>query len=184
MKNQNHALVLIDVQKGFLNSEYWGKRNNPDFEEIAKNLLETYRDLKLPVIHVQHISVEKLSPLRPGQEEVEFIPGFEPQPGERVFKKSVNSAFIGTDLEVYLKSQDIKTLVMVGFTSDHCVSTSARMASNLGFTVIIIDDCTVTFDRQRLGSLYPAELVHNVSLASLNGEFASILSAAEFKQSL
>lgn len=180
----HHALVLIDVQQGFLDADYWGKRNNPDFEITTKHLLETYRRLKLPVIHVQHISVEEKSPLRPGQRGVEFISGFEPIAGEETFKKSVNSAFIGTKLENYLKTQNIQTLVMVGFTSDHCVSTSARMASNLGFKVCIINDCTVTFNRTGLHSSYPAELVHDVSLASLRGEFATILKATELERLL
>ncbi len=176
-KHKNSALILIDIQKGFLDADYWGNRNNPEFELKTKELLEFYREHELPVIHVQHLSREKNSPLKPGQDGADFICGFEPRLGERIFQKSVNSAFIGTNLESYLLSQEMSSLTLAGLTSDHCVSTTARMAANLGFQVFIRSDCTATFDRKLLGIIYPADLVHAVSLASLNGEFATILDA-------
>jgi nicotinamidase-related amidase len=185
IQNINHALILIDVQKGFLDSAFWGMSNNPNFEIHMFKLLKIFRELKLPVLHVQHLSTEEKSPLRPGQNGVEFITGFEPKHGERIFQKSVNSAFIETNLEEYLKSKEIKSLTMIGFTTDHCVSTSARMAKNLGFEVSIPHDATVTFDRVGInGTLYSAELVHQVNLASLKNEFAKVLSSEEIVRDL
>ena len=52
--------------------------------------------------------------------------------GEVVIHKGVNSAFIGTDLERVIKGRDIRTLLVAGLTTDHCVSTTTRMAANLG----------------------------------------------------
>lgn len=101
----------------------------------------------------------------------------QPSCGERIFQKSVNSAFIGTGLESYLNDMGIRDLFLAGFTSDHCVSTTARMAGNLGFRVNIISDATVAFDRSDSVDTYSAELVHAVSLASLQGEFADIISS-------
>jgi nicotinamidase-related amidase len=129
----------------------------------------------LPVVHVQHLSADKGSPLRPGQEGVEFITGTEPQFGERVFQKTVNSAFIGTHLDEYLKSKCIHSLVIAGLTTDHCVSTSVRMAANFGFRVFIVADCTATFNRKVINIVYSADVVQDLSLASLNGEFATII---------
>lgn len=183
--SKNHALILIDAQKAFHDSDYWGKRNNPDFEKNIEHLLKIYRELKLPVLHVQHLSTEEKSPLRPGQNGVEFISGLEPKFGERIFQKSVNSAFIGTNLEEYLKSKQINSLTMAGLTSDHCVSTSARMACNLGFDITIAHDATATFDRIGIdGTIHSAELVHQISLASLDKEFAKILSCNDIKKQL
>lgn len=179
---ENQALIVIDVQKGFLNESYWGKRNNPNLLENVMALISNYRKLKLPIIHVQHLSLEEKSPLRPGQIGVDFINGLGPEFGERVFQKSVNSAFIGTNLDAYLRSQKITSLILVGFTSDHCVSTTARMASNLGYHVIIISDCVATFDRKLFGKEYTAELVHEISLASLRGEFGEVVRLVEFEE--
>ncbi len=173
------ALLVIDAQKGFSDSTYWGKRNNPEFETNILDLLALARELNLSVIHIQHLSTDERSPLRPGQDGVEFISGVEPRLGERVFQKTVNSAFIGTNLEFYLRSQGISSVALAGLTSDHCVSTSARMASNLGFQVYIVANCTATFDREGRDTSYAADLVHKINLASLNSEFATIVDTVE-----
>ncbi|HWU43398.1 MAG TPA: cysteine hydrolase family protein [Bdellovibrio sp.] len=173
-QNKNCALILIDVQKGFLDFSYWGKINNHHIVKNIEVLLKLYRELQYPIIHIQHLSTEETSPLRPGQEGSEFIESCAPRLGERIFQKSVNSAFIGTNLEAHLRTQNIESVVLAGFTSDHCVSTTARMASNLGFITSIVADCTATFERRGLDSIFPAELVHDVSLASLNNEFATV----------
>jgi nicotinamidase-related amidase len=168
------ALIVIDVQLGMDNPKL-GKRNNLDAEKRIADLIGAWRSGGKPVIHVQHDSVEPQSELRPDR------PGnavkFEAKPiaGEPVFRKNVNSAFIGTDLEGYLRERGINNLVMVGLTTEHCVSTSARMAANLGFNVTIVADATAAFEKDGFdGTHFTAEQVHNVELANLNREFATV----------
>jgi nicotinamidase-related amidase len=180
MNKAIHALLLIDVQKGFLDTEYWGIRNNPKLEENISALLTAFRRNDLPILHVQHHSMEKQSPLRPDRPGVAFMDMVRPLREEMIFTKTVNSAFIGTSLEKYLRDREITRLTMAGLTSDHCVSTSARMAANLGFDVTVIEDAVATFGRTGFdGAHYPASLVHAISIASLRNEFASILSTQE-----
>jgi nicotinamidase-related amidase len=177
------ALLLIDVQRGFLHPS-WGKRNNPQAESNIRLLLGKFRHWKLPVIHIHHLSTETESPLRPGQDGVEPMNGCEPRWGERVFQKRVNSSFIGTGLHEHLKLEGIRELFMAGFTTDHCVSTSARMAANLGFTVTVVSDASATFERKQNSIVYDPELVHEIHLASLSNEFASIQTTKEVELSL
>ncbi|MBP6744814.1 cysteine hydrolase [bacterium] len=170
------ALLVIDVQQGF-DEPYWGKRNNPQCEDNIAALIAAFRRASKPVIHVQHMSVEPQSPLRPGQPGNEFKPAAAPAFGEKVFGKTVNSAFIGTELEKYLREQGIDELVICGLTTDHCVSTSTRMAGNLGFKTYLVSDATATFNRKGIdGRDWPAEEIHQSALASLNGEFAQVIS--------
>ena len=173
------ALLIIDVQQGLDNSS-WGQRNNPDAEANIARLLNLWRNHHRPVIHVQHCSTNSASPLRPGQPGNAFKPEVLPISGERVFQKTVNSAFIDTGLESYLRSEQINKLVIVGLTTDHCVSTSVRMAGNLGFEVILVSDATATFERQDInGKHISADEMHRIHLASLSGEFCSVLSTTE-----
>jgi nicotinamidase-related amidase len=174
------TLILIDVQKGFL-EPYWGPRNNPQAETVMAGLLENWRLRRAPVIHVQHLSIEPQSPLNPklSPKGAEFMDFAQPLAGERVFTKNVNSAFIGTELEQSLRQMGAQELVFCGFTSDHCVSTSVRMAKNLGFSPVMVADALVTFDRvDYQGKRFPADLVQAVSLASLHGEFARVVDSA------
>jgi nicotinamidase-related amidase len=173
------ALLLIDVQKGFYDP-IWGVRNNPSAEDKIALLLSVWRDKGFPVIHIQHCSIDENSPLRPEFSGNEFKDEARPLLGEKVFTKTVNSAFIGTELEEYLRENSIESLVITGLTTDHCVSTSTRMAGNLGFDVILVSDATATFDRTGAdGSHYSAEQIHNTHLASLNGEFCTVLTSKE-----
>ena len=170
------ALLLVDVQQG-LDDPRWGGRNNPDAEQRIADLLTAWRAAGRPVIHVKHMSLVPQSPLRAEAPGNAFKAEARPLDGEPVFEKNVNSAFIGTDLESHLRENGIEALVIAGITTDHGVSTTARMAANLGFDVTVVEDATRTFDRRGAdGTLYSADLMHRVELASLNGEFATIRS--------
>jgi len=172
---QNAALILIDVQKGF-DDPKWGSRNNPDAEKKMAELLAAWRATRRPVFHVQHLSTLPDSPLNPRRPGVEIQDAVKPVDGEPIFQKNVNSAFIGTDLEEVLKKRGVQTVVMVGLTTPHCVSTSARMAGNLGFTVHLVSDAIAAFELTGPdGKRYPAEEIHRVSLATLHDEFATVV---------
>jgi nicotinamidase-related amidase len=168
------ALILVDVQMGF-HEPSWGRRNNPMAEEAIARLLEHWRFHSAPVYHLQHLSTDAHSPLHPRKSGAGFQSVALPRKLEPVITKEVNSGFIGTDLEKQLHQANISEIVLAGFTTDHCVSTTARMGANLGFKVVIASEATVAFERRdQNGVLYAAELVHAVSLASLHGEFAKV----------
>lgn len=173
------ALLLIDVQQGF-DDPKWGQRNNPAAEQYMAALLQHWRERERTVIHVRHQSQEAGSPLRVGQPGYEFKNLTRPLIGEAIFTKKVNSAFIGTELEAYLYVKNINQLVIAGLTTDHCVSTSVRMAGNLGFDVILAADACATFDRADVnGVLIPAEEIHRIHLASLHNEFCTVRNTSE-----
>jgi nicotinamidase-related amidase len=173
------ALLVVDVQQG-LDDPRYGARNNPDAERNIVALLAAWRKRKAPVIHIQHMSVEPGSPLRPELPGNAIKPEARPLPGEPLFQKTVNSAFIGTPLESHLRSNGIGALVVVGLTTDHCVSTTVRMAANLGFITTLVGDATATHGRTGPdGERLDAEQMHRSALASLHGEFATVRTTAD-----
>ena len=183
-KADRPALILIDIQKGFDNIAYWGgQRNNPDAELRASELLQRWRANRLPIFHIQHCSANPASPLHETNEGNAFNHLVTPVKGEPVIQKNVNSAFIGTDLQAQLDDAKITTLVIAGLTTDHCISTTTRMAGNLGYQTFLIADATATFNKKGLdGQNYSAELIHETALASLHKEFAAIVTTDFIKQ--
>lgn len=173
------ALAIIDVQKA-IDHPSWGRRNNPQAEENIGHLLAAWRRTRRPVIHVRHLSREPESSYRPRQEGCEFKEVVLPLAGEMVITKHTNSAFIGTELEDVLRQRNIGTLVICGVITNNSVETTARMAGNLGYQTYVVSDATATFDKVDFdGQLRSAEEVHALSLANLQGEYATVVSSAQ-----
>lgn len=176
---KNSALLVIDVQKG-LDDPSLGRRSTPGAESNIALLLAAWREHDWPIIHIRHCSTEPDSLLRPGLPGNAFKDEACPQPGEQQFSKTGSSAFISTGLEEYLRKQGISKLVIIGLTTDHCVSASTRMASDLGFDVTLVADATAAFEREGFdGVTYSADEIHKVNLVSLDGEFCTVRSTTE-----
>ena len=176
---------MVDVQKGFDRFNEELHRNNPALETNIARLQRGWRSTGRPLIHVQHLSRRPESPLRPHQPGCQIKDEVRPLPGELVVQKSVNSAFIGTDLEAELRRRGYATLVITGMQTNLCVSTTARMAGNLGFKTYVVSDATATFDNVGPdGTRYGAELLHDVALADLHGEFATVVDTDTILQGL
>ncbi|KAL4757502.1 putative isochorismatase family hydrolase [Aspergillus foveolatus] len=216
------VLLLIDNQKGFdcdPNTPcHWGtQRSNPLLEQNLSRLITAFRaaksrsETKLEIVHVFHSSTSLTSPLHPSASNgagIQPLDCVQPvQDGsEPVMWKHVNSAFIGTGLESYLKEHGIRQLIVAGITTDHCVSTSVRMAANLGVVdrypegkpvlngdgsqekampvdegrIVLVGDATATWAKGG----FDAETVHAVTLASLDGEFADVMATEQVIASL
>ncbi|MEM0159084.1 MAG: cysteine hydrolase family protein [Thermoplasmataceae archaeon] len=177
--SRRSLLLVIDVQKGF-DDPVWGSRSNPFAERNISLLLAHWRKFGLPIIFFKHNSKNPLSPLYPRNPGNSIKAEVAPKEGEIVMEKNVNSCFIGTPLNEWLISNGIDTIFMVGLTAEHCVSTTARMSGNMGYRTIVVQDATASFESHDLnGMAIPPDTVHEISLATIRGEFAQILKTAE-----
>ncbi|WP_421790579.1 cysteine hydrolase family protein [Hyphobacterium sp.] len=175
------VVLPVDIQKGLDDWPYWGgDRSAPEFEANVSRLLAAARGNGHPVVNVKHNSINPESPLRPGQPGNDFKPEAVPAAGEPVVEKIVNSGFIGTGLEDRLHAMGAGHLIIFGLTTEHCVSTTTRMAGNLGFKVSLVGDATAAFPTVAPdGSKIDAETHHRVHLAALHREFATVITTDE-----
>jgi nicotinamidase-related amidase len=171
------VLIVIDVQEA-IDDPRWGPRNNPQAEANIAALLAAWRAEDLPIVHVRHDSVDPASPYAPDGPGHRFKPCAAPLAGEAVLAKNANSAFVGTGLETMLDELGATTLVICGVLTPNSVEATARHAGNLGYQVFVVADACWAVDKIDLrGKRWPAEDVHALSLAHLEGEYASIVSA-------
>lgn len=174
--SQRPALIVIDVQRGFDDAQFWGPRDNPDCERNISTLLAHWRDRQWPVVFIQHDSEHPDSPLAAGSPGHEFKDVVSGSP-DLLVHKSVNSSFYGTpDLDHWLRSEGIEQVVICGITTNHCCETTARMAGNLGYETYFAIDATHTFDRATPeGETVSAAMLAKITATNLNGEFATVL---------
>jgi nicotinamidase-related amidase len=171
------ALIIVDVQYAIDDKSWGDDRNNRDAEKKIAALLTHWRDRRWPVFHIRHASTEAGSTYRPGQPGFEFKKEVAPAGDEHMIEKSTNSAFIGTRLEETLRSLGVVEVVIAGVITNNSVEATARMAGNLGFRTFVSSDATATFGRHDFdGCWRTAGEVHAMSLANLNGEYATVLS--------
>ncbi|KJK81050.1 hypothetical protein H634G_03584 [Metarhizium anisopliae BRIP 53293] len=173
------ALLLIDIQQGMRHATHWGpERSTPEFESKVESVLQAARAYNQrrpdkPVLIIHPTTTPRDWPRRCTR------PPVAPEP---VLVKDVNSAFIGTDLEVRLRAFKTAQLVVLGLSTDECVSSTVRMAANLKLLerdaagsppesrIVLLSDATAAWAKGG----FCARTIHEVHLASLNGEFARV----------
>ncbi|MFF1530109.1 cysteine hydrolase family protein [Cellulomonas sp. NPDC058312] len=175
------ALVVIDVQQGFDDASFWGRRDNPDAEQHIGLLLDAWQASGRPVVVVQHTSVSSAPLLAdaPGHALKPVVADARPA---LLVDKQVNSAFYGTpDLHAWLTAAGIRQLVLCGIQTNMCVETTARMAGNLGYDVVLPLDATHTFDLAGPdGTVLRAEDLARATATNLHGGgFARVVTTAE-----
>lgn len=179
MSFDHTVLLIIDMQAGF-DDPAMPKRWNSHADENGLKLLQAWRTTGRPIIHVRHDSIEPGSTLHPSHKGNAFRNGFKPEDGEALVSKSVNSAFIGTDLDLRLKRLKADLVVVFGITTDQCVSTTIRTGANLGWPMLLVEDACDCMDLpDRSGGTIPAATVHQVHVATLGFEFCSVKTTAE-----
>lgn len=171
------ALIVIDVQQGF-DDPAWGPRDNSDAEVNIGRLVAAWADASRPVVLVRHDSRSAGSPLAPGTRGNALKPVVADAPHDLFVTKHVNSAFYGDpDLDAWLRDRSIAELVICGIQTNMCVETTARMAGNLGYRVVLPIDATHTFDLEGPNglTLAAAELARATAVNLAGGGFAEVV---------
>ncbi|MEM7067285.1 MAG: isochorismatase family protein [Pseudomonadota bacterium] len=175
------ALLVIDVQMALAYDDANGaERSCPQAEENISRLMAAFRNKGDAVIHVHHHGRDTDDPFFSEAPGAAVQPVAAPADGEAVYVKHGSSAFIGTTLEADLRAAGIERVVTCGATANHCAESATRMASNLGFDTVYTADAVWAYAATGPdGVAHTAEQIHSVSMATLQGEFANVLTTDE-----
>lgn len=177
------VLLPIDMQLAF-DDPKWPRRWNDAVDANGLALIRHWRAAGRPIIHVRHDSVIDGSTLHPSSPGNRFRPGFGPTGDEALVSKSVNSAFIGTDLDLRLRRLGAKHVVTFGISTDMCVSTTIRTGANMGWDMILVDDASDCFDLpDGNGGTISAETIQAAHVATLGFEFCRVMKTRELLDS-
>ena len=174
------ALLVIDIQNDYFPGGAMELEGADAAGGKAAIALKRFREKKMPVIHVRHLSVRPGSTFfLPGTQGAEIHAAVQPAAGEAVIEKNFPNSFRNTDLQAKLEGLGVKNLVVAGMMTHMCVDASVRHAADLGYKITLLGDACATRAQSYGGEKVPARQVHAAFLAALNGFYAKVLQTHE-----
>ncbi len=169
------ALVLIDFQREYRDGKLPLHGVDAALDEGAR-LLKKTRLLGAPVIHIQHKGRPGGGLFDPDGPYFEISEPVRPVAGEHILDKSLPNAFAGTELHRLLGEFECSSLVIAGFMSHMCVSSTVRAALDLGYRCTVVDGAVTTRDLpDGRGGVIDAASLHRAEMAALSDRFAVVV---------
>jgi len=172
------ALIVIDIQNDYFPGGRMELEGSDAAAANAARAIKAFRDRKLPVIHVRHLSTRPGATFfLPGTKGADIHDAVKPRADETVIEKNFPNSFRNTSLQTVLG--DTKELVVAGMMTHMCVDASVRHAADLGYKITLLADACATRTQTFGGESVPARQVHAAFLAALNGFYAKVIPTHE-----
>jgi len=187
------ALLVVDMQNDFCHPQgASGKRGRQQTMTIEmaprlESFIKVCRGVGAPVIFVKTIHypwtdspswVRRLdrdggdSVCRPGTWGAEFYTGIQPEEGEIIITKHRYSAFLGTNLDLILRSRGIRSLLISGVGTNVCVESTLRDGYMRDYYIVLLEDCVGATDRE----------LHEATLKNVRLHFGTVSSSTEVRK--
>lgn len=192
------ALIVVDVQNDFCASGGMMDREGNDLSLVEAmvprlvKLIGAAREAGVLVVYIQSIYGKSDSPYlsevwleqaqrrrqgsyteygvcEEGSWNFEFYGGIDPREDEVIVHKHRFSAFQGGDLDIVLRSRNIRTVIMTGVATNVCVETTAREAFVRDFHVVLVGDCSATYSQDD----------HDMTLRNIDHFFGELTTGEE-----
>ncbi len=171
------TLIMIDCQNTYTQGVMELEGVQPALDQAAE-LLDRARSAGIPVVHVMHDAGEG-SPYDVRDEIGQIVDRVAPRDGELVIVKTFPNAFIGTDLDQRLSAAPGRDLILAGFMTHMCVSSTARGAFSLGYLPAVVAGATATRALPGpWGELVTAAILQGASLAGISDLFGVVVPTA------
>jgi nicotinamidase-related amidase len=171
---KDSALIMVDCQNTYRQGVMQLVNVEPAIKE-AQKLLQLARDLRIPIIHIQH-DAGVGTPYDVTAEIGAISPEVSPKNGEAVVVKNYPNSFVATPLEAQLKALGIENVVIAGFMTHMCINSTARGAFNLGFKpTVVASACATRSLVGANGKVIDAQTMHDSALAAIRDLFAVVV---------
>jgi nicotinamidase-related amidase len=171
------CLIVIDVQESFRHRPYFTESGTDAYLAHQNALIAGCDERGIPIVRVLHTDgpAQADNPFAAESGHVVPMRGLREFTPAASFLKRRHSALVGTGLDVWLTEQGIGRLIISGIRTEQCCETTARHASDLGWTIDYVTDATHTFDmRHPDGSLLSVADIKSRTAAVLSGRFATL----------
>ena len=179
------CLIVIDAQESFRHRPYSTERDMPAYLAAQSALIAGCVARGVPVLRVFHVDGPKIAsnPFALESGHVAPLKGLTDFIAAATFHKGRHSALVGTGLDVWLTKNGIGRLIISGIRTEQCCETTARHASDLGWTVDFVPDATLTYDMQQPdGSPLSAADIKARTATVLKDRFATICTVEQALQ--
>ncbi len=179
------CLIVIDAQESFRHRPYSTERDLPAYLAAQNALIAGCVARGVPVLRVFHVDGPKIASNPFALESGHVVPleGLTDFTAAATFHKGRHSALVGTGLDVWLTKNGIGRLIISGIRTEQCCETTARHASDLGWTVDYVPDATLTYDMQQPdGSPLSAADIKARTATVLKDRFATICTVEQALQ--
>ena len=174
------GLVLVDIQNDYFPGGSMELVSMESAAGAASTVLETFREQRNPVYHIQHVSTRPGATFFiPGTEGMEIRASVAPMDGEPVIQKNFPNSFRDTSLLETLRDGAVEHLVICGAMSHMCIDATTRAAFDYGFSCTVVCDACATRDLQFDGETVSAKDVHAAFMAALRVPYANVVTARE-----
>lgn len=178
------ALLVIDVQNEYFSGKLPVSYPAGSLDQIleAMNAATAH---EIPIVMIQHTATaENAATFRKGSPEWELHPQIAARPYQKYIEKTLPGSFTGTDLEAWLKENNLDTLVIAGYMTQMCCDTTARQAVHLGYKVEFLADATGTLAIKNSAGEVTAQELHRAILVTQQMRFSKVLDTADWVKEL
>lgn len=176
----NRALLVIDVQNEYFTGKVKITHPPGSLDNILK-IMDCARANGIPIAVVQHTAPQKDSPVfRKGTEGWDLHPEIACRKHDHLVEKNLPGSFTGTDLESWLRANQVDTVVICGYMTQMCCDTTARQAFHRGFAAEFIADATGTLAISNSAGSVTAEELHRAILVTQAMRFSKVLTAGQW----
>ncbi len=138
------ALLVIDVQESFRQHPSWPTISDPQIATRIAPLVDAAREAGDLVVWIFHLAPGSGSEFDPARGLVRLIEPLAAREGEPVLTKTAHNAFTTTGLQQLLTRHGVREVLVTGIRTEQCCETTARLASDLGYSVFFVTDATAT----------------------------------------